>query len=160
MNNLTSSKFKLNLFFLHNLFFFAYTLSQNLFSLGQNNVYDVDEELKICISEMVVVMILIIENVIDKLINQFINKFRDNLKTKKKVVKKKVKLDGQKVTDIGYFYLDLFKKFGLGDYIIIGKDIYWRNVNLFIDVINDTISNNACINKVIKHLHKLFWSKA
>lgn len=80
-------------------------------------------------------MTLAMGNIADGPIGQLVDEFRGSLKDKREESKKMSLLDGWKVTDIGYFSPDLPDKYGLGDYVTLGKDTHWRSVNLFIDAV-------------------------
>lgn len=63
-------------------------------------------------------------SIADGPIGQLVDKFKGSLKAKKEAAEKKAKLDGWKVTNIGYFHPDLPEKFGPGDYVTVGKDTH------------------------------------
>ncbi|KIN05465.1 hypothetical protein OIDMADRAFT_141229 [Oidiodendron maius Zn] len=45
--------------------------------------------------------------------------------------------------DIGYFDPDLEESYGLGDYVTVGTNVYWRNVYLFTDTVRDNATGDC-----------------
>ncbi|KAL7626635.1 hypothetical protein AAE478_003408 [Parahypoxylon ruwenzoriense] len=74
--------------------------------------------------------------------------------------KRQADLDGWKLYNIGYFQPDLDQAYGSSDMVVLGKDVYWRSVYLFIDAVRDAKTNDTKKDMIAKNFSQLLRGEA